>query len=274
MPPTSRSATREGIERVDAAKKLILPLACLCWMMPAALVRAEPPLRLGSQTVPLGMFFHGSTVHADGTVPAGYQLAVVCTGPTGKLKLKRKERVLGLFWVSRGEVTFARVPSLYIVDTSAEMEQLAPQTTLDRLGVGYASLEADATDETPRDRQASELFAELVKLKESEKLYAVHQHGVRLQERTVKLVDWSADIRLPAKLLPGDYEVRLYGFRAGDGELLDSRLLNVRQVGAVAAIHAFARKWGLLYGVGAVLIAVAVGLLTGMAFGRGAKGGH
>lgn len=274
MPPTSWSATREGIERVDTANKLILPLVCLCWMMPAALVRAESSLRLASQTVPLGMFFHGSTVHADGTVPAGYQLAVVCKGPPGELKLKRKERVLGLLWLTRGEVTFARVPSLYIVDTSAQMEQLAPQSTLDRLGVGYSSLEVDATDETPRDRRAGELFAELVRLKESEKLFAVDQHGVRLQERTAGLVDWSADIRLPAKLLPGAYEVKLYGFRAGDGELLDSRRLNVRQVGAVAAIQVFARKWGLLYGIGAVAIAVAVGLLTGMAFGRGAKGGH
>jgi hypothetical protein len=142
------------------------------------------------------------------------------------------------------------------------------------LGIGYSSLQADATDETPRDQRASELFAELVRLKEREKLFAVDQHGVRLQEPKAGLVDWSADIQLPAKLLPGEYEVRLYGFRRGNGELLGSRLLNVRQVGAVAAIHAFARKWGLFYGLGAVLIALAAGLLTGMAFGRGSKGGH
>jgi uncharacterized protein (TIGR02186 family) len=259
---------------VDAANKLVLPLVCLCWLMPAALVRAESPLRLGSQMVPLGMFFHGSTVHAHGTVPAGYQLAVVCTGPKGELKLKRKERVLGLVWLTRGEVTFARVPSLYIVDASAELEQLAPQPTLDRLGVGYSSLKADATNEPPRDQRASELFAELLRLKEREKLFGVDQHGVRLQEPKAGLVNWSTDIQLPPKLLPGDYVVRLYGFRAGNGELLDSRLLNVRQVGAVAAISAFARKWGLLYGIGAVLIALVAGLLTGMAFGRGAKGGH
>jgi uncharacterized protein (TIGR02186 family) len=256
------------------ANKLILPLVCLCWMMPAASVRAESLLRLASQTVPLGMFFHGSTVHTDGTVPAGYQFAVVCTGPKRELKLKRKERVLGLLWLTRGEVTFARVPSLYIVNTSAELDQLAPQSTLDRLGIGYSSLKADATDTTPRDQRASELFAELVRLKESEKLFAVDQHGVRLRQPKAGRVDWSADIRLPPKLLPGEYQVKLYAFRAGNGELMDSRLLNVRQVGAVAAISAFARNWGLLYGIGAVLIALAAGLLTGMAFGRGSKGGH
>jgi uncharacterized protein (TIGR02186 family) len=240
--------------------------------MPAALVRADSPLRLGSQTVSLGMFFNGSTVHARGTVQAGYQLAVVCTGPKRELKLKPKERVLGLLWLTRGEVTFARVPALYIVNSSTELDQLAPQSTLDRLGVGFSALKADATDTTPRDQRASELFAELLRLMEREKLFAVDQHGVRFGQPQAGLVDWSADIRLPPKLLPGEYEVKLYAFRAGNGELMDDQLLHVRQVGAVAAISAFARNWGLLYGIAAVLIALAAGLLTGMAFGRRSKG--
>jgi uncharacterized iron-regulated membrane protein len=84
----------------------------------------------------------------------------------------------------------------------------------------------------------------------------------------------SAQCHLPAKAPSGDYEVRLFVFNAGRGELLHIARLQVRPVGATAFISSLAQHQGLLYGVVAVIIALVVGLLTGFVFGLAAKTGH
>jgi len=256
---------------------VILATTYLLWAalpQPAVAGETATALCLRPREVSLGIHYHGRVVHAEGTAPAGDKLALVCAGRREDLRLKKKEKVLGLLWLNRGEVHFASVPSLYLLDTSDELSRLASLEALNRLGVGCPALEAAAVGARPPDQQSHRLFAELLKLKQREKLFAVSAHGVLLQERPEGVEHWSADLRLPTKLAPGDYEVRLFGFQQGQGKLLARQALEVRQVGAAAAIHSFARKQGLLYGIGAVLIALAAGVLTGFVFGLGSKGGH
>jgi hypothetical protein len=72
----------------------------------------------------------------------------------------------------------------------------------------------------------------------------------------------------------GEYQVRLFGFRAGRGELLRAERLSVAPVGLTARVSTLAQSHGLLYGIVAVVIALGVGLLTGLAFGLVSKEGH
>ncbi len=82
----------------------------------------------------------------------------------------------------------------------------------------------------------------------------------------------SADFELPASIPPGDYEIRLIGYRDGTAELLASETLTARRVGLALLVSSLSEHHGLLYGVLSVLLAVAAGFATGMLFASAKKG--
>ena len=171
------------------------------------------------------------------------------------------------------DVSFQDVPSFYVLNTSTKLSELAPAPMLNELQVGYPAIEARTT-RLAEEGEKHELFQELLKLKESERLYSFNEGGVQLGPEERGAVHLSAQCFMPAKAPSGDYDVRLFVFRGGRGELLHTVRLGVAQVGATAFISSLAQHRGLLYGVLAVVIALVVGLLTGFVFGLASKTGH
>ncbi len=223
--------------------------------------------------VQAGMFFHGAAVSVSAILPEGLAIAVACVGPDERLVMNRKGKVFGLIWMNVEEVEFNDTPTLYQLETSAELGQLASPDGLQALGVGYGALEARAGTEGDGASRA-ELFDELVRLKESEGLYSVSEGTIRTSPAGPGTTRMTADFRLPAKTAPGVYGILFFGFSEGRGTLLARGEVLVTQVGAAAFISTLATDHGLLYGALAVAVAVSVGLLTGMVFGLGSKKAH
>lgn len=230
-------------------------------------------LEIDPGEIEVGSFYGGTTVSLEGAIPIGYKAAVACVGRAGTVELKKKGRVLGILWVNVGDVVLRDVPSVYVLNTSTNLTELAAPAILNELGVGYQAIGARATRSLKKgDKQ--ELFQELLKLKESERLYSSDQEGVRLGPEEGGAVRFSAQCFLPAKAPSGDYDIRLFIFQGGRGELVNTVRMAVTPVGATAFISSLAQRYGLLYGVLAVVIALAVGLVTGLVFGLLAKTGH
>ena len=229
-------------------------------------------MKIDPAEVSVNTFYSGVTVYVEGTIPAGYDAAILCSGEEGSVALKRKGKVLGLLWMSVGDVVFENVPSVYVLSTSGPLSGLAPSPVLEKLGVGYPALESrvvQSSGQTGLDRD----FGEFLKLKESENLYSYHEGGVELEPGPSGTMRVSAECLMPTKTPWGEYEVRLFGFKAGIGELLRAERLQVVPVGMTARISNLAQNHGLLYGILAVIIALGVGLLTGLAFARMSKKG-
>ncbi len=265
-----------GPRRRAGAVGLLVGLLVLAG--PAA---AAPETRRGSEAllavtpeeVRADLFFSGALLHVRGTVPEGHQAAVLCTGADGRLNLRRKGRVWGLFWMNTGEVAFDGVPSLYLLTTSAPVAQLAPADVLARLGTGLDALESRAAFEGPAaDRKA--LFGELVRLKRGEGLYAVVEGGARLKPGASGMLEVAADLFLPARTPPGEYRVRLLSFQGGGGSVGSETSVVLRQTGFAAFTSRMAQERGLLYGIVSVVVAIAAGMLTGVIFGRGSRRPH
>jgi uncharacterized protein (TIGR02186 family) len=235
--------------------------------------RSHTWLEINPTAINVGTFYGGATVHVEGAIPVGYDVAVACVGKAETVELKKKGRVLGILWMNVGDVVFENVPSVYLLSTSKKLAELAPPPVLQELQVGYAVLESRATRSLEYGDER-ESFGELLKLKESERLYLYDEVGVRLGSEDGGTVPISAQCFLPAKAPSGEYEVRLIVFKEGRGELLHVARLQVNPVGATAFISSLAQRHGLLYGVLAVLIALIFGLLTGFVFGLSAKAGH
>jgi len=229
-------------------------------------------MKIDPAEISVNVFYSGVTVHVEGTIPGGYDAAILCSGEEDSVALKRKGKVLGFLWMSVGDVVFEDVPSIYVLSTSSPLPDLAPPQVLEKLGVGYPALESrvvQSSEQTVLERD----FEEFLKLKESENLYSYHEGGVKLEPGPSGTMRVSAECLLPTKTPWGEYEVRLFGFKAGIGELLRAEPLQVAPVGMTARVSNLAQNQGLLYGILAVIIALGVGLLTGLAFARMSKKG-
>jgi uncharacterized protein (TIGR02186 family) len=261
------------------SRRALLALGALSVALSAARSGGQTPgdsaaghaaLAVEPDVVRIGLFFNGALLHVQGTVPAGHQAAVVCAGKEGRLDLKKKGRVWGLFWMNTGDVVFDHVPSVYLLCTSAPLKELAPAGVLDRLGVGVEALEAVATaggSAAGREK----LFGELVRLKKDERLWSIVESTLSLKPGGEGRLEATADLFVPARTPPGEYRIRLLSFRDGEGADVAETATVVRQVGFPAFTSRMAHERGLLYGIVSVVLAIAAGMLTGVVFSRGSR---
>jgi len=231
----------------------------------------EPVVTVEPARVEMTMLYTGSRVHARARVPAGAQVAILLSGGTRNLVLKRKGKVLGVIWMNVADVRFEAVPDLYLLGTTCPLGQLADAEVLERLGLGLDALRSRSA----RTMVDPSLFRELARLKWKDGLWNVTEAAVTLGTPRVggeTLAE--TDFLLPAKTPPGEYRVRVYTFARGEAELTGEAGLRVEQAGIAAVISELATRHGLLYGILAVVAAGAAGLLTGVVFGLGSKKGH
>ena len=252
---------------------LFIALLIISLPLPAAFAGWDGRLKIDPAVIEATTFYSGATVEISAEVPEGYKLAVVCNGRGAPVELNRKGKVLGALWMNVGDVSFERVPVMYQLQTSDRLDKLASQDVLNRLQIGYpALLTGSSAKEVSSD--AESIFGELIKLREREGLFSMDEGTLKTSTESSGGSHLETTVRVPAKAPPGDYRVRVLGFKDGRGELLAAGKLKITQVGTAAFISSLAQQHGLLYGILAAVIAVVVGLLTGIVFGLGSKGGH
>jgi Putative transmembrane protein (Alph_Pro_TM) len=242
-------------------------VACLAAMVVVPAAAATAPqkndaLVLELSPAEIGLFYNGVQLTVSCDVDAGLALAVVVSGKASDLHLRRQARVWRTFWAPVGEVSFARIPAVYLLRTSVPLGTLAPDSTLRALGIGYESLRPTAPAEATRD-----LFPDLVRLKESEGLFHASSGGIEVTAATGGRGQFTTTIALGAKAPPGEYRVQVFGFRAGEVTLHEEGVFVLSQGSFNAFATSLGLRHGLLYGILAVVVAAGAGLLVGLMFG-------
>jgi Putative transmembrane protein (Alph_Pro_TM) len=233
-----------------------------------SLPAAATDLLLSPRHVRIGAFFDGARVSLEAEIPPGSQAVVEVMGNPGNLSLMRKGRRGGL-WMSVGEIEIDNTPNLYLVlSTSPTLPALTGGAT----PWGFDALESRLTFSGTLDsHEKDRFFHELIELKESEGLFGITTGALKIKpvaggERV------SGSFRLPAKVAPGEYQVRLSVIQDGKLTEQQTETIKVDMVGFPAAMAALAFNHAALYGLIAVLLAIAVGFLMGFMFKD--KGGH
>jgi uncharacterized protein (TIGR02186 family) len=106
---------------------------------PAGAARAEIA-DLSKRLVAITTGFAGTDVLLFGAVEGKGEVVVVVKGPVGRLDVRRKARVAGI-WINRDTTTFANVPAFYSVSTSAPLSQVVPPALALRAGIGARFLD-------------------------------------------------------------------------------------------------------------------------------------
>ncbi len=237
-------------------------LAALVFLLWPAAVRAE--MKLAPDSIRIGAFFDGAYVRVTGEVPQGASVVVEVSGKRTEQQLLRKGRHWDI-WMNLGEVDVENAPSVYFALSTAPdaFSSAAGSPTF-----GYARLRQRVSFKMTHRHglERRELFKEFVALKESEGLYGMFPGGLHLSESSPGQSTVEGEFRIPSRIDPGDYQVRLSVVE--DGRVLRSDVadLRVQMGGLPALLSSLAQNHGALYGLLAIFIAVVFGFLIGVIF--------
>lgn len=208
----------------------------------------------GSELFVFGAIARNRFLQIDDEPP---DVAIVVRGPSAPVMVRKKDRVAGL-WMNREAIRIAAAPSFYAVASTrplyeilSDSEDRAHSISLDKavliLGI-------------PRSAQDPELFRQaLIRLRREKGVYLEDPTGVKLNARTL----YQARLQLPANIVEGAYDIRVYLLR--DRRVRDSAriALPVRLEGLERTLYVAAQETPFWYGVGT--------LLTALFFGWGAS---
>lgn len=256
-----------------SARALGVAVLALCFVLaPVGRPAAAQPLvaDLSDHLIAITTAFTGADAVMFGAVEEPGHIAITVTGPPRSMTVREAQRTAGV-WMNRDEQSFQGVPAFYAVATSAPLASLAPETVLDRHGIGATHVRL-APAGLPPEAERDPAVAERLDRFRAALIRQMADAGTwQEQPGTVSFLAnrlFRARMEFPANVPVGQYTVSVYLIRDGAVVSAQTTPLYVNKTGASAWISTVARDYAAVYGIAAILIAVAAGWLAGVAFRR------
>jgi uncharacterized protein (TIGR02186 family) len=224
--------------------------------------------------VEIGLSYKGDQIHFFGVSPIkDCDLIIRLTAEKSEeVKLSVKGRV-GPFWMTVKQYDVTDAPFIYKLHSTKPVDQIVSPETAQELELGYVAVQKKMQmhlsrgDAAPDD--ADKVFKGLVKIKEDANLYNIVTDPKRLEITEGRL--FKHYFRFPPAATEGRYVVESFAFVQGQLVGYGKDVIEIKKVGVEAWMTSVSQHHPLLFGLMAVFIAMAVGLLVGMIF---KKGGH
>lgn len=245
-----------------------LLLACLLMLGALPAAAEEVVLGLSRDNVSINTNFDGSEILIFGAVkreepiPDGdpLQVVITVTGPMAPVQVRRKAKVYGI-WINQDAVEVDAAPSFYAVATTGpirevlrDVEDLRQKITIDRV-IRSVGAPMNITD-------AASFTDAVIRIRERQGLYQLLEGDVELDEQTL----FRTAIKMPANLVEGDYETRIFLTREGRVVSSYRTTIAVNKVGMERWLFTLSREQALLYGLMSLAIAIAAGYGASEAF--------
>lgn len=221
---------------------------------------------ISDDNVAITASFHGTQLLLFGAISGqkGDDIIVIISGPDSMIATRRKEKVGGI-WVNTASVTWKNAPSYYQIFSNRDLSDIIPASEQNRMKIGYRHLPL-LTQQTslPQSDINGQWRDALARTMTDANLWQITNNAVSIRDGAL----FRVDVPLPKNIRPGDYDVRILHVR--DGALLSEKFstIYVKKRGIGALIYRFAHDYSLLYGIFAVLFAIASGWLAAVAFRR------
>ncbi len=262
---------------------LLCVLASLVWSGSVLATAGDPTLQLARTTLQITTFYNGTTLEASGTLPADADVLLHVIGAKKDVALKVKGKVAGLLWMNKTDVELENAPAVYMVYTPekvgkdlllSQLEGDAKALVKDvaMLGIGYKALVKDIAIK-PETADKKFIFGEYVKLMEKARVYGVYNGSVEYGPIKDGKKSFAVTLIIPPKMNAGKYLVEAITIKDGKAVGQASEEITIELSGLPKIIASLSYKHSLLFGIMAVVIAVATGLLIGVLF-KGGGGAH
>ena len=217
---------------------------------------------LSADEIAITTGFTGTQLLLFGTKEERGDVVVVVRGPVSDAVVRRRERFAGV-WVNRESVVFRGVPAYYRVASNRPLEDIAPPELLAANGIAPGTVDLAGTTDVPAAQRVP--FRDgLIRNKTRQGLYGYDPRGVAIQDDRL----FRTTATFPANVPTGPYRVNVYLFDRGKLAAHRESTLAVRKVGLGADVFNFAHRQATLYGVIAIVVAVAAGWFAGVVFRR------
>ncbi|MGD0142453.1 MAG: TIGR02186 family protein [Rhizomicrobium sp.] len=200
----------------------------------------------------------GAIESADNNAsPTGRDVVVVVRGPNSGMIVRRKVRIAGI-WINRDAMKFGGMPTYYFVSSTRPLSAIAPAQILQRYQIGLASIEPQS------------MSTHVLAKAEPFRVAAIHERavsGLYAETTDVEFLSYSlfrVRVPIPATVPRGEYTAEVYLFRDGNVVSAQSTPLYVEQSGFERRIYRFAHASPLIYGFGAVFMAMLFGWLSSL----------
>lgn len=255
----TRTSTRF---RARWAAFAMLFLSAAILTMPASAAKLAADLSRSVVSITTG--FVGSNVILFGAADGPGDIVVVVEGPGRDTVVRRKSRVSGI-WINRQSVVFRNAPSFYAVAASGPLDKIVSARTAKQFRIGAENLELKA-DGIVSEGQANRFREALIRNQRRAGLFPKDVSKVVLPSKGVRL--FRTEVFFPSNVPTGTYNVRFMLLRDGFVIQQYTRKLVVDKAGMSARVFQFAHEQSILYGIMAILLAVAAGWAASAVFGR------
>ena len=193
---------------------------------------------------------------------ATYDIVVVLKGPSAPIRMREKERILGV-WMNAESTDFRSAPSFFAVASSRPIDRIVDERTAAIYELGTKFIQLSPTGQIDPDKQ--QRFSDgLVDQRQRLGLYKEDMQGVRISEQVL----YQARISLPSNVVTGRYTAETFAITNGRVIASATADVQVRKVGFERFIEVAAQRWALIYGMVAVFLSVGMGWFAGRVFAR------
>lgn len=245
----------------------------LAWVMLICLVpatlgpRASEPLvaDLSNHLVAITTGFTGSDVLLFGSSDGqpDTQVVIVVFGPPQDVVVRRKDKVAGI-WVNQDAVTFTDVPAFYQVAATDSLDVWLPLSVRERHQIGVEYLRYKPADPDVPGVMETDFRIALVRNKQRAGLYS--RNPGRIVRRGERL--FRTTVHFPANVPTGTYNIETLLIRDGEVVSAQTTPLFINKIGVGADIFRLANTQAGIYGVAAIMIALAAGLGANWIFSK------
>ena len=217
---------------------------------------------VSTDLVQINTGFDGMDLLLFGTTNGANDIIIVIKGPLETNIIRKKTRVAGI-WVNTEKVIMENVPTFYAIASTRPLNQITTQNILRRYEIGANNLSNILkTTHTNTMDTSDEYRNALVRLKNGLGLYVDYPTKIKLIEDQL----FKTNIKFPANVSTGKYTARIYSFKNGILFGVINKPILVKKVGIGADVFRLAHSHSALYGIFAILIAVASGWIAAAIF--------
>ena len=209
--------------------------------------------------------FVGGDVVVFGAIDeAKGDIVITMQGPRQLQTVRRKSRIAGI-WVNRSRISFEDIPSFFAIAATRPLGDIASESVRSQFGLGVDHLTMAPVDAAGYSSEEIQAFADaLVRNKQKAGLYTEAPLSVTFPGPKLFRTTFS----FPANVPPGNYQIEVFRFVDGRVTGAQRSSLQISKVGMEADVYDFANQRSALYGIVAIIIAVAAGWLAGVVFRR------
>lgn len=198
-------------------------------------------------------------VHAE--VAGSGEVVVVIRGPRKRVVVRRKDRFAGI-WMNVESVRYNNVPGFYLVTSTKELSEIAPEAVLARHEIGLDHLQLRGRPER-RGAKIDRAYREaVIRNMKRAGLYRERFGDIRFLGETL----FRTEIHFPVNVPSGTYTAEVFLITDGRVVSAQSTPIFIDKTGLERRIHSFAHQSPAIYGLLAVLLALAAGWAAGAAF--------